>query len=103
MRFEEVPSGHTYTMTETGTPAGYLKNEDIYTVVVAYDAVTVTVTHKDGSTAQWDSGRLNTVANRPDAPELPETGALWWPVPVLALLGAACLLFGLLRAKRHSL
>ena len=103
VRFEEVPSGHTYTMTETGTPAGYLKNEDIYTVVVAYDAVTVTVTHKDGSTAQWDSGRLNTVANRPDAPELPETGALWWPVPVLALLGAACLLFGLLRAKRHSL
>lgn len=42
-------------------------------------------------TAQWEK----------DGPILPETGMLWWPVPVLALLGAFCLLTGMRRSRKR--
>ncbi len=32
-------------------------------------------------------------------PVLPQTGQLWWPVPVLAIAGAAFVIFGLLRRR----
>lgn len=42
-------------------------------------------------TAQWEK----------DGPILPKTGMLWWPVPVLALLGAFCLLTGMRRSRKR--
>ncbi len=36
----------------------------------------------------------------PDEPKLPQTGMLWWPVPVLALAGAVSLFFGILLLLR---
>ena len=37
----------------------------------------------------------------PSEPELPQTGLLWWPVPVLLVSGVALMLFGWLR-RRHN-
>ena len=36
VKFENIPSGHTYTLTETKTPEGYQGLDDTYTVEVAY-------------------------------------------------------------------
>lgn len=35
----------------------------------------------------------------PDEPELPNTGLLWWPVPVMGVCGIVCLAFGIARRR----
>ena len=40
--------------------------------------------------------------SRPGQPTLPQTGLLWWPVPVLICAGLLLLLLGLLRRKGAS-
>lgn len=35
--FTNIPSGHSYTLKETGTPTGYVENTETYNVTVAYD------------------------------------------------------------------
>lgn len=40
------------------------------------------------------------VPDQPVLPELPKTGMLWWPVPVMSLLGMACFLAGWVRKER---
>lgn len=37
-----------------------------------------------------------------DLPELPQTGLLWWPVPVLAVAGVVMILVGLVRRRDGS-
>lgn len=37
----------------------------------------------------------------PDSPNLPQTGMLWWPVPVFAVVGCLCLMAGVLIARHH--
>ena len=34
--------------------------------------------------------------------KLPQTGQLWWPVPVLIAAGFLLIIFGLIRRRRHS-
>ncbi|MBQ9925869.1 MAG: hypothetical protein IJO51_07590, partial [Clostridia bacterium] len=38
----------------------------------------------------------------PEQPELPATGALWWPVPLMAVLGIACFLMGWMRRRNYE-
>ncbi len=38
----------------------------------------------------------------PDEEKLPQTGLLWWPVPVLICLGVVCLIIGALRRKNDE-
>lgn len=43
-----------------------------------------------------------TITNRytpPPEPQLPQTGQLWWPVPVLLSVGMLCILVGMLRRR----
>lgn len=67
--FTNIPSGHTYTLTETGVPPGYATDGSRYTVTVAYDEVTVTVTDSGGNEKVWDGTIVNNTAY-----ELPATG-----------------------------
>ena len=39
---------------------------------------------------------------QPEQPELPATGALWWPVPLMAVLGIACFLMGWMRRRNYE-
>lgn len=68
--FSDIPSGHTYTLTET-PPPGYACNGNTYTVIIAYDIVTVTVTQADGEPAAWDGKIINVTSH-----ELPQTGGI---------------------------
>lgn len=38
----------------------------------------------------------------PLPPTLPQTGLLWWPIPMLLVAGLTCLLLGLIRRKTES-
>lgn len=71
---------HDWTSVEEYVPDGY----------------TMTVENeKDGCVIR------NTYQSPPPPPpeELPQTGQLWWPVPVLCLIGVACVVLGVLLKK----
>ena len=99
--FSGIPSGHQYTLTETAVPDGYRKSEDTYTVKVAYDEITVTVTHPDQTSEIWDGKKTNTIVNdsRPRLPETGGTGTLLYTIGGIAL-AAISLLYGC--AKRRG-
>ena len=101
VRFDRIPSGHQYRLTETGVPDGYRKSEDTYTVEVAYDEITVTVTHPDQTSEIWDGKKTNTIVNdsRPRLPETGGTGTLLYTIGGIAL-AAISLLYGC--AKRRG-
>lgn len=103
VRFDRIPSGHQYRLTETGVPTGYLDPEDTYAVTVAYDVITVTVTHPDGSSENWDGTKLNTIVNgsRPRLPDTGGTGPLLYTIGGIALM-AISLLYGCAKKRRRS-
>lgn len=60
--FKNIPSGHSYILKETEYKERYWSNGDTYSVSVAYDVITVTVTHPDGKTEKW-SGVFDSIIN----------------------------------------
>lgn len=103
VRFDRIPSGHQYRLTETGVPTGYLNPEDTYAVTVAYNIITVTVTHPDGTSENWDGTKLNTIVNgsRPRLPDTGGTGPLLYTIGGIALM-AISLLYGCAKKRRRS-
>lgn len=69
VKFTAIPSGHTYTLTETKIPDGYSTDGSQYTVTVAYDKVTVSVTDSGNNKKEWNGTIVNNTAY-----ELPDTG-----------------------------
>lgn len=106
--FTRIPSGHTYSLVETVCPEGYYTDGSAYSVVVAYDNVTVTETYLNGSERVWNltGGDTLIIANQTSV-ELPETGSsgelIFYILSVTA--AAAALLTGggvLLFRRKHS-
>ena len=60
VKFENIPSGHTYTLTETKTPEGYQGLDGTYTVEVNYGNV---VLKKNGAEVNVTDGKLYVVNN----------------------------------------
>ncbi|MGN0704963.1 MAG: Cna B-type domain-containing protein [Lentihominibacter sp.] len=73
----EAEQGHDYRIAETET-AGY-------TCSVSSSGTDYTIT--------------NTSVLPPETDKLPQTGVLWWPVPVLIVTGLGCIIIGLLRRR----
>ncbi len=77
--WKNLPSGYIYKAVENNVPQGYTQ-----TVSGERSAIVITnttVPEKNKVTA-LKSGKL------------PQTGQLWWPVPVLVVVGLLCLLVG---------
>ncbi len=49
-----------------------------------------------------ESGGIFTLTNTPEQPRLPQTGMLWWPVPLLAIGGLTLLAVGMLNRKKDD-
>ena len=90
--FTDIPSGHIYLLEETVTPPGYMVSLDTYTVTVAYDEITVTVTHSDGTKGEWKDTIVNETSY-----ELPDTGGAgttaYTAGGLLLIVAAAALLY----------
>ena len=77
---------------ENGQPVDWQVTEltpEGYTVTVSREGETFLVTNTG-------HGPQN-----PGEPTLPQTGSLWWPVPLLAACGLICLALGA-RRRRHD-
>lgn len=66
--FRNIPSGHIYTLTETGIPPGYSSDGTTYAITVAYDKLTVEATN-NGISTEWKGIVVNNTYY-----ELPATG-----------------------------
>lgn len=99
--FENVPSGHVYSMKETVVPVGHVDPGFVYTVTVAYDETTVTVkTSQSGNSDEvaWTGKVLNNTSY-----ELPDTGGegtTMYTAGGLLLIAAAA--FGLYNSKKRK-
>ena len=83
--WENLSAQAQWSVTEKEVPAGYTES-------TAREGNTVILTNM-ATVAAPGSGAMT-------AQKLPQTGQLWWPVPLLFVAGAGCLLTG--RKLRHS-
>ncbi len=86
--WEDLGAAHDWQLTEKEVPKDY-------TVQITQQDITFIVTNTG------DNSPLP-LPPQPDEPTLPQTGLLWWPVPLLAGAGVISLFFGiflLLRGK----
>ena len=81
--WKELDASKTYTVTEKEVPAGY-------TVTVTRDGNTFTLNNYKGDVPP---------TTPPNSPKLPQTGQLWWPVPVLVALGLTLFIMGRVRKQ----
>ncbi len=88
--WSDLEKGHKYSVTEVSVPTGY----------------TVKITEESGQFIVRNtksSGGKETPTPTPVTPSrLPQTGQLWWPVPILAVLGIGLVLIGLLRSGKKK-
>ena len=96
--FRNIPSGHTYTMTETGIPPGYSSDGTTYAITVAYDKLTVEATN-NGVSTEWKEIVVNNTYY-----ELPATGGTGTTLYTTggALLMAAAMYLLYIQYKRRK-
>lgn len=96
--FRNIPSGHTYTLTETGIPPGYSSDGTTYAITVAYDKLTVEATN-NGISTEWKGIVVNNTYY-----ELPATGGTGTTLYTTggALLMAAAMYLLYIQYKRRK-
>lgn len=88
--WENLSSQASWSVSEKDVPSGY-------TVSIRQQGSTVMVTNTAKNPEQTENGGNNT--GKPGQ-KLPQTGQLWWPLPLLLLAGVSCLVIG--RVLRNS-
>lgn len=86
MSYHDLAAAHVWTVEELEVPSGYS-----VTYTQADDAYVIINTLEDKP-----GGGSGTNEN------IPQTGLLWWPVPVLAVLGLALVALGLVMRRKWS-
>lgn len=96
---------YTYTISEKNTNVlGYTYDTSVYSLIF-------TVTEENGE-LKVDTKLINGKGEAADSAvftntykkpgnKLPQTGQLWWPVPILMVLGVAFVTVGLVRRRRY--
>lgn len=86
--WSDLAPGHVWTAVEKSVPEGY----------------TVSVTREGAGVVISNTKETPATPATPATPgeKLPQTGQLWWPVPVLLAVGLLCLIVGLVRRRSGS-
>lgn len=98
------PGTYVYKVTEKNTEViGYTYDESVFTI-------TYTVTQENGeliTERTISDSNANTVSTveftniyKTPGNKIPQTGIMWWPVPVLLFAGLAFLMIGVIRRRR---
>lgn len=86
--WNNLPEGHKWTVAEVGIPTGYEKPQ--------YDRV-------DNQFYVINTYGETPPPVQPPKPSLPQTGQLWWPVPLLALGGMVLFLIGWIQRRKAEM
>ena len=82
----DLEPGHEWKVDEVEVPSGYTKRMD-----ANHHQYVITNTYQPSGTTD--------TPNSPGGGKLPQTGQLWWPVSLLAVLGMTAFLIGWARRK----
>lgn len=83
-----------FKVTEVGVPEGYTHSVD-------YTGTYITSCRGPGREITIVNRKRGVRPSRPSG-KLPQTGLLWWPVPLLAGAGMVLFILGWLRRRRHG-
>lgn len=98
-------NGWRYTWTELSGEAWWTVAEDVpagYVPSVSREGVTFVITNTCRTDVPVSPGTPTNPGNPGTPGRLPQTGQLWWPVPVLTAAGLALVILGLLRRRRKG-
>lgn len=70
-----------------------------YSAAYQQEGNTFIITNTPAADIPSEPGASQPEETTPEGPKLPQTGQLWWPVPVLALSGMILVLLGWIRRK----
>lgn len=108
--WENLYGGSVWTVREREVPKDYEVQVKITTTDnISYDCVVINTLPEEEEDDEDDDEPTPTPTPPPTPtpapnapPKLPQTGVLWWPVPVLLFAGAIMILFGLFRRKENN-
>lgn len=83
--WDNLDAACSWTVVEEDVPAGYV-------VSIKEDGRSLSVVNQ--YVIQKDKQELDGDASQESKKKLPQTGQLWWPVPVLLIVGACCFAVG---------
>ena len=87
----------TVTIEDMGHDGEGIGKVDGYTVSITREGVTFVVTNT--YVPETPNTPPPTEPGKPDQPSLPQTGQLWWPVPLLLVGGLLLVVIGLIRRR----
>lgn len=100
------PGTYVYTVSEkNGGVEGYTYDSTVYTVTFEVTekngelSVTKTIKDNKGNTA---TAIVFTNNYKTPGNKLPQTGVLWWPVPVLVCVGLVSVMVGIIRRRKYN-
>lgn len=100
-RWDALPANHSWTVAEQPIEG--------YTLTLEQSGITFTLTntYQEESVPVFspqpdEPAPTAPPPERPSGPTLPQTGSLWWPVPLLALAGMILLALGRLIRRRKD-
>ena len=106
--FPHLPFG-LYLVVQKTTPAGYGKTEPflvslpyLYEGEYQYDVASEPKTDLEREVPTKPTSPPTKPTPSSGGGKLPQTGQLWWPVPVLTCGGLGCIVVGLLRRRRDG-
>ena len=104
--FLDLPFG-LYLVVQKTAPAGYGKTEPFLVSLpyleegeYQYDVASQPKTDLERDVTTKPTTSPTTKPASSSGGKLPQTGQLWWPVPVLACGGLGCIVVGLIRKRR---
>lgn len=106
--FPQLPFG-LYLVVQKTAPAGYSKTEPflvslpyLYEGEYQYDVASEPKTDLEREVPTKPTSPPTKPTPSSGGGKLPQTGQLWWPVPVLTCGGLGCIVVGLLRRRRDG-
>lgn len=101
----ELPAGHQWTVVEDDVVDGYtvrVSRDDASTYVVTNTAEDLEIPTVTPPLVDVPEVIVPEVPGGEPSGRLPQTGVLWWPVPVLAVGGMGCYLAGWLMDRKEQ-
>ena len=106
---EHVGQAFTYKVYEVqGDDANYKYDTMIYLLTITVsqneqEEILLDIKYTDPEGNDVGEVKFNNLYEPPEEPpELPDTGQLWWPVPVLIVCGLALFVFGFIKRRNNN-
>lgn len=108
--WNDLPSGYTWTVVEKTVPEHYTLSSD-------RNGYTIRLTNTSDKSAPEDPVQEPEKPEKPNTPDtlepgtpespktgkLPQTGTLWWPVPLMAIVGIGFIIIGVSRKAEDEM